>query len=71
MPTCFSRVGMEVPTVGGDCLCGEFVRFDLAHRRLEHFMVCPVVDERLAHMPPPVDIDEDAVKAGIDALNKD
>lgn len=67
--TCFARVGMEVPATGGDCACGEFVRFDLTRDRLEHFLVCPVVDEICAAIPLPSDVDEAAVKAGIEVIN--
>lgn len=71
MGTCFSRVGLDVPTSGGDCVCGEFVRFDLVHQRAKHFMVCPAVDEICMAIPLPSDIDEAAVKVGIDAFHQD
>jgi gluconate kinase len=58
---------MKVPDKrGGKCRCGEFVRFDVTKHRLEHFMVCPVVDRRLKKLEQ-VKVDEDAVARGMAA----
>lgn len=63
--TCFTDVGLDVPTTAGDCVCGEFVRFDLVFKRTEHFMVCPAVDAAIAEHGIPDNIDEAAVKVGM------
>jgi hypothetical protein len=54
-------------------VCGEFVRFDLVFQRTAHFLVCPVVEERIAEagIEIPADLDEAAVKVGMSASNPD
>lgn len=62
---CFERVGMKVPAKrGGKCACGEMVRFDIVTRRAEHFLVCPVVERRMAKSLETLEVDEAAVAVG-------
>lgn len=56
--TCFDRAGVKVPKcadgVPGRCKCGALVRFDIATRRAEHFLVCPVVDAKITKAQAPL-----------------
>lgn len=66
--TCFDRAGVKVPKcadgVARRCKCGEMVRFDIPTRRVEHFMVCPVVDAKLAKAQVDVRLDAEILAAG-------
>lgn len=52
--TCFDRAGVKVPKGPGRCVCGEFVRFDIATKRVEHFLACPVVDRKVTKAQAPL-----------------
>ncbi len=62
--SCFARAGMKEPKRRARCECGDMVDFHVDKRRVEHFMVCPVVEERVNAGIADVEVDADAVAVG-------
>lgn len=71
---CFEQAGIrrtstltaaQIAAGGKACVCGKLVRFDIAVRRAEHFLECPVVDARVNAGIDGIEIDEDAVRVGM------
>lgn len=56
--TCFDEAGVKVPKcadgVPARCKCGALVRFDIAARRAEHFLACPVVYAKIMAAQAPL-----------------
>ena len=73
---CFAQAGVKIPRrrngapMAGACACGAEIRFDIATHRANHFLVCPVVDKAVTDAQAPIELDAQALAAGLQLAHR-